>query len=89
MKALKKKYDGLTYSFFKEDNSAKIYFSSYGAYERFKKESLAIAKPHYVFEGDVLDILRIIRQSKNRIELRFTFFDIESVVPKLLGLIEI
>jgi serine/threonine-protein kinase len=89
LKALKKKYDGLTYSFFKEDNSAKIYFSSYGAYERFKKESLAIAKPHYVFEGDVLDILRIIRQSKNRIELRFTFFDIESVVPKLLGLIEI
>jgi serine/threonine-protein kinase len=81
---LKKRYPDLVFDFNKEDNSAKVFFPDYVSFKKFKTESLQIAKPHYIFEGDVLDILRIKRQSENCIELHFTFFDIENVIPKLL-----
>ena len=86
LKQLKKKHPSMIFDFSSKDNSAKIYFPNHGSYEKFRQESLEIAKPHYVFEGDVLDIMRIKRKSKNCIELHLSFFDIENVIPKLLGL---
>lgn len=86
---LKIKYPQIVFDFNKEENSAKIFFPDFNSFESFKNESLLLAKPHYVFEGDVMDILRIKRQSKDCIELHLGFFDIENIIPKLLGLIEI
>lgn len=86
LQSLKEKYPNLIFDFKKENNSAQVFFDNYKSYEKFKTESLEIAKPYYVFKGDVIGILRIKRQFENCIELHFTSFDIETVVPKLLGL---
>lgn len=87
---LKNKYPELLFDFNKEDNSAKIFFPNFKSFEKFKIESLTLAKTHYIFfEGDVLDILRVKRQSKNCIDLHFGYFDIENIIPKLLELKEI
>lgn len=83
---LKEKYSNVTFDFFSKDNSAKLYFPNQTSYDIFRQESLIIAKPHYIFEGDVLDMLRIKRKGKKCIELQLSFFDIENVIPKLLGL---
>ncbi len=83
----KKKYNASVYN--QKNDSRLIVFHNYAEYSIFKSESLEKAKPHYIFEGDVLDLLRLKRQSKNAIELEFNSFDLDSTLPKLLGIIEI
>lgn len=56
-------------------------------YNQFKKYALELAKPHYVFEGDVLGIIRINREWDGIVELEnFDSFDILNVLSKILGL---
>ena len=63
-------------------------FSSQQEYETFKKYVLDLAKPHYVFEGDVLDLLR----NENYLENQGVIldlsrdWDVEITLAKILGL---
>lgn len=64
-----------------------IRFEDKKSYERFKKYSLNLSKPYYIFEGDVLDILRIDREFEGIIELKpWNSFDVTNVLAKILGL---
>ena len=46
-----------------------------------------MAKPHYVFEGDVLDLIRIHREYNGIVELMpVNSFDITSTIAKILGI---
>lgn len=40
------------------DGSYSVHFRSRDEYQRFRAEALAVAAPYYVFEGDVLELLR-------------------------------
>lgn len=56
-------------------------------YFEFKLKALAMAKPHYVFEGDVLDLIRIYREYNGIVELMpVDSFDITSTIAKILGI---
>lgn len=79
-KLYKVKYD------IKNDNSIFVLFNSYKEYLRFKTYALKIAAPHYVFEGDVLDLLKIKSQINNKVELRLNSFDLETTLPRILDI---
>ena len=56
-------------------------------YFEFKLKALAMAKPHYVFEGDVLDLIRIHREYNGIVELMpVNSFDITSTIAKIIGI---
>lgn len=56
-------------------------------YLNFKSIALKLSKPHYVFEGDVIDLLRIRREYNGIIELMpVNSFDILSTIAKIIGL---
>ena len=56
-------------------------------YNQFRKYALELAKQHYVFEGDVLGLIRIKREWDGIVELEnFDLFDILNVLSKILGL---
>lgn len=66
-----------------------VKFKERSDYECFKTFALTLAKPYYVFEGDVLDIIRIKRECDGIIELEpWNSFDITNVLAKVLGLRE-
>lgn len=66
-----------------------VYFDCIDNYYDFKIYALDIAKPYYVFEGDVLDFLRINRICDSTVELLLNDFDVRYVLPRLLGIMEI
>lgn len=66
-----------------------VYFDCIDNYYDFKTYALDIAKPYYVFEGDVLDFLRINRICDSTVELLLNDFDVRYVLPRLLGIMEI
>lgn len=52
-----------------------------------QKKVLDLAKQYYVFEGDVLDVIRIKREYDGIVELEpWDSFDVMNVLAKLLGL---
>ena len=56
-------------------------------YIEFKLKALAMAKPYHVFEGDVLDLIRIYREYNGIVELMpVDSFDITSTIAKILGI---
>lgn len=56
-------------------------------YYEFKEYALNLSKPYFIFEGDVLDLIRIQREYDGIIELNdFNSFDITNVLAKILGL---
>ena len=60
--------------------------SKYKDYEEFKTFALDLAKPHYIFEGDVLDLLRVNRESQGIVELNpWDDFDIKMTLAMILG----
>lgn len=77
---------GITYN--KIDSSCySIKFSSRDQYENFKQYSLELAKPYHIFEGDVLDLIRINREFGGVVELKpVKSFDINNTIAKIIGL---
>ena len=68
-------------------NHYSIKFIERSAYESFKHHALALAKPYYVFEGDVLDVIHIKREYEGIVELEpWNSFDVTNVLAKILGL---
>ena len=56
-------------------------------YDAFKAVALELAKPYYLFEGDVLDILRVQKEIDEIVELMpLNLFDICNTIAKILGL---
>ncbi|MDY3041044.1 serine/threonine-protein kinase [Streptococcus pluranimalium] len=77
---------GVTYN----DSGDKIrfIFSSQQEYETFKKHALNLAKPHYTFEGDVLDLFRKANYLENQVVIidLSRDWDVEITLAKILGL---
>lgn len=68
-------------------NYYSVKFESYTEYSRFRDYALELAKPFYIFEGDVLDIIKIEREYHGIVELKpLGSFDIENTLAKILGL---
>lgn len=64
-----------------------IKFATFSDYENFKEYALSLAKPHYIFEGDVLKVVRIKREHNGIVELEYIdSFDITNTFAKILGL---
>lgn len=64
-----------------------IKFKDRETYEQFKNYALTLAKPYYIFEGDVLDVIRIRREYDGIVELEpWNSFDVTDVLAKILGL---
>lgn len=64
-----------------------VKFKEREAYEQFKNYALTLAKPYYIFEGDVLDVVRIRRENDGIVELEpWNSFDVTDVLAKILGL---
>jgi len=71
----------------KVDRKISVKFNSYDEYNRFKSYALEISKPHYIFEGDVLDLTRIEREYQGIVEIKLlNSFDVENTLSKILGL---
>ena len=63
-----------------------VKFTSRTSYDQFTSQALLLSKPHYVFEGDVLSLLRIQREAGDIIELEpLDDFDVTYTLAKILG----
>lgn len=64
-----------------------VIFPSTEEYLKFKNYALELAKPFYIFESDVLSVIRIQNTYDGIMELYpLNSFDITSVLAKILGL---
>lgn len=64
-----------------------VKFQTYHQYQRFRQYALQLAKPHYIFEGDVLDMFSNPSFIGNMVELKLSrFFGISDTLAKILGL---
>lgn len=64
-----------------------VKFTSRTSYDQFTTLALSLPKPHYLFEGDVLSIIRVQREAGEIIELEpLDDFDITYTLAKILGL---
>lgn len=62
-----------------------IMFREKEKYKQFKEHALRLAKPNYVFEGDVLELLRVLREYNGIVELYpLNSFDITHTLANLL-----
>ena len=67
-----------------------VKFPEHACYDRFASYALLLAKPYYVFEGDVLSIIKVRRKTEDIIELEpLDNFDITVTLAKILGFREI
>ena len=64
-----------------------VKFKTKCQYNKFKRYALALSEPYYIFEGDVLDSLKIHREYDDFVELvLWTDFEITNVLAKILKL---
>lgn len=71
----------------KENLQYSIRFRDKATYKAFRENALQLAKPHYVFMGDVLKVLHIYREADGIVELYpVDSFDVTSTLAKILGL---
>lgn len=64
-----------------------VRFKTTDAFNAFKKHSLELSRPYFVFEGDVQRIVRVKREYHNIVELEpLDSFDITNTLAKILGL---
>lgn len=71
----------------KVDNKYSIKFISYDEYKKFKTYALKISSPYHIFEGDVLDLIKIEREYQGIVEIKLlNSFDVENTLSKILGL---
>ncbi|WP_293929463.1 serine/threonine-protein kinase [Sphingobacterium sp. UBA6320] len=79
----------ITFSEIDEEHYS-IKFNTFNQFKKFSEYALSISKPHYIFEGDVLDILREPKRVGNMVELILgKVFDIPTTVAQILGLKEV
>lgn len=72
------------------DGSYSVHFSSADEYGRFRAQALDVASPYYVFEGDVLDLLRPEAEYDDLVALVWDRdFQVLNTLAKVLGLREI
>jgi len=70
--------DGETYS---------IKFRSYKQFYKFRKYALQLSKPYFIFEGDVLDIVKPYGCANGIVEIKLdSISDIPNTLAKILGL---
>lgn len=63
-----------------------VRFDDEKLYNAFKNYALNLSRPHYIFEGDVLDLVRTEKVYDGVIELKpWNSFDITNVLAKVLG----
>ncbi|BCP62979.1 hypothetical protein SUT503_00370 [Streptococcus parasuis] len=77
---------GASYDYIGEN--IRFVFENKEKYDEFKVLALKLAKPHYVFEGDVLDIFhkeKVISTNEVILDLNKSF-DVEITLAKILGL---
>lgn len=56
-------------------------------YNKFKRYALELSEPYYIFEGDVIDSIKILREYDGVVELfPWTDFEIKNVLAKILKL---
>lgn len=69
-----------------DEENISIKFKTYNQYEKFRKYALEISRPHYLFEGDVIDIFEYPNFIDNMVELRLSrIFDIPNTIAKIVG----
>lgn len=67
-----------------------VKFQKYSQYLKFRHYALQLAKPYYIFEGDVLKIFSDHKLIGNMVELKLSrVFDIHNTLAKIVGLKEI
>ncbi|WP_313236477.1 serine/threonine-protein kinase [Sphingobacterium multivorum] len=67
-----------------------IKFKTTSQYEKFRNYVLELSKPHYIFEGDVLDILKNPMYLGSMVELRISsVFEITNTIAQIVGLKEV
>lgn len=72
------------------DGRFSVFFSSRAVFDRFRDRALEMAAPHYVFEGDVEDLLRPVAEYDDLVAFVWEpEFTIRVTLAKLLGLREI
>ena len=70
----------------KKDSKYSVFFSDYKKYLEFKEFAIDLARPHFIFEGDVLDIIKIKRSYDGIVELYdLDSFEVRNVLAKILG----
>jgi len=70
-----------------DENYYSVKFKTKKKYDEFKKYALQLSKPYYIFEGDVLDIVRCNTYSNGIVELQLSkVFDIPDTLAKIVGL---
>lgn len=70
----------------KKDSKYSVLFSDYKKYLEFKEFAIDLARPHFIFEGDVLDIIKIKRSYDGIVELYdLDSFELRNVLAKILG----
>lgn len=71
----------------KRDRKYAVFFEDFEKYLEFKEYAINLSKPYYIFEGDVLDVIRIQRECNGIIVLNdLDSFDVTNVLAKILGL---
>lgn len=73
-----------------DEENFSIKFTTYKQYEKFRKYVLELSRSHYVFEGDVMDILKHPNFIGNMVELKLNrIFEIPDTIAKIVGQREI
>ena len=63
-----------------------IRFEKHENYKDFKNYALELSEPYYIFNGDVLDMIRIEKEYEGIVELKpWDSFDIKNVLAKIMG----
>lgn len=70
----------------KKDKGYVVRFEKYKYYNDFKNYALELSEPYYIFNGDVLDMIRIEKEYDGVVELKqWNSFDIKNVLAKIIG----
>ena len=70
----------------KKDNGFLVRFENGKLYNDFKKYALELSEQYYIFNGDVLDLVRVEKAYDGIIELKlWNSFDIKNTLAKIVG----
>ena len=70
----------------KKDNGFLVRFENGNLYNDFKKYALELSEQYYIFNGDVLDLVRVEKEYAGIIELKlWNSFDIKNTLAKIVG----
>lgn len=70
----------------KKDNGFLVRFENGKLYNDFKKYALELSERYYIFNGDVLDLVRVEKEYEGIIELKlWNSFDIKNTLAKIVG----